>query len=59
VASHLSSRQVQYEGMKLDEVIRALMTRIDNLEDALADYGLLVYEENGNVRIQSESDKSS
>jgi len=64
ISVHMSDIELQKSlgmthNMRLEDAIMILARRVILLEDQLADYGLLVHEENGDVRIQSKSDKNS
>jgi hypothetical protein len=45
--------------MNLRDLIELMLQRIEYLEEAIVDYGLLVYKDDEDVRIQSESNKGS
>ncbi len=45
--------------MNLRELLELMLKRIEYLEEAVVDYGLLVYEDDEDVRIQSKSNKGS
>lgn len=47
------------EDPTIEDVVIRLIERVQLLESAIIDYGLLVHEENSSVRIQSKSDKNS
>lgn len=41
----VSVEQTIYDGQRVEDVVYHLLNRIEKLEDAMADYGLLVHEE--------------